>query len=58
MQTEAISRRPDDIVVVCAADDGYAMPLAVTIRSLIDHLGKDRRVQLFVLDGGLSAASR
>ena len=58
MQTDAISRRPDDIVVVSAADDGYAMPLAVTIRSLIDRLGKERRVRLFVLDGGLSPNSR
>jgi lipopolysaccharide biosynthesis glycosyltransferase len=58
MKTEAISRRPDDIVVVCATDDGYAMPLAVTIRSLLDYLGKDRRVRLIVLDGGLSATSR
>jgi lipopolysaccharide biosynthesis glycosyltransferase len=58
MQAEGISGRPDDVVLVCAADDGYAMPLAVTIRSLIDHLGKERRVRLFVLDGGLSPSSR
>lgn len=47
-----------DIVVVSATDDGYAMPLAVTIRSALNHLGPDRRMQLYVLDGGLSEESK
>ena len=47
-----------DIVVVTAADDGYAMPLAVTIRSTLDHLGAHRGVRLYVLDGGLSDDSK
>lgn len=58
MRVEANSRRPDEIVLVCAADDGYALPLAVTIRSVLDHLGKSRRVRLFVLDGGISPHNR
>ncbi len=29
------------------------MPLAVTIRSLLNHLAPDRRLQLFLLDGGI-----
>jgi lipopolysaccharide biosynthesis glycosyltransferase len=58
MQIEANSGRPDDdIVLVCAADDAYAMPLAVTVRSLLDKLNTDRRVQLFVLNGGLSSVN-
>ena len=48
----------NDIVLVSASDDGYAMPLAVTIRSALNHLGRDRRMRLFVLDGGLTEESR
>jgi lipopolysaccharide biosynthesis glycosyltransferase len=42
-----------DVVVVSAADDNYAMPLAVTIRSTLDTLDPRRRLRLYVLDGGL-----
>jgi lipopolysaccharide biosynthesis glycosyltransferase len=47
-----------DVVVVSATDDYYAMPLAVTIRSALDHLDASRRMKLFVLDGGLSDQSK
>jgi lipopolysaccharide biosynthesis glycosyltransferase len=47
-----------DIVVVSATDDGYAMPLAVTIRSALDHLSPSRRLKLFILDGGLRNESK
>lgn len=43
-----------DVVVVSATDNGYAMPLAVTIRSALERLGADRKMRLFILDGGLS----
>jgi lipopolysaccharide biosynthesis glycosyltransferase len=43
-----------EIVVVSGADDNYAMPLAVTIRSALDRLAPDRRLRLFILDGELS----
>lgn len=46
------------IEVVTAADDGYAIPLAVTIRSLLDTLKADEPIRIWVLDGGLSDASR
>jgi lipopolysaccharide biosynthesis glycosyltransferase len=38
------------IVVVCAADDNYAMPLAVTIRSAIENLDHALEILLFVID--------
>ncbi len=47
-----------DPVVACAADDAYALPLAVTVRSLLDHLDPARGLELYVLDGGLTPASR
>ena len=50
---------PDrDLVVVSASDDGYAMQLAVAMRSVIDALAPGARCRLFILDAGLSAASR
>lgn len=41
------------IVLVCAADDGYAMPLSVTVRSAIENLKSDRKIILFIIDGGI-----
>ncbi len=47
-----------EVVVVSGSDNGYAMPLAVTIRSALDRLAPDRRMRLFILDGGLSDDSK
>jgi lipopolysaccharide biosynthesis glycosyltransferase len=41
-----------------AADDGYAMPLAVAVRSLLDTLEPGESPALYVLDGGLSPENR
>lgn len=46
-----------EIVVVSGADDGYAIPLAVAIRSALDRLAAHRRMRLFILDGGLADES-
>ena len=58
MSPSSETKSGSDIVVVSATDDGYAMPLAVTIRSALDHLDPNRRLRLYVLDGGLSNASK
>jgi len=50
--------RDQPITLVAAADEGYALPLAVSIRSAIDRLGPGARVQVFVIDGGITPASR
>lgn len=47
-----------NVVLVTGADDNFAMPLAVTIRSALDHLDPTRLVKLFVLDGGLTEQSK
>jgi lipopolysaccharide biosynthesis glycosyltransferase len=44
----------DTPVIVCAADDRYAMPLAVMLRSMVQHLWRYPAVQVWVLDGGVS----
>lgn len=47
-----------EVVVAVGADEGYALPLAVAGRSLIDRLAASARLRLIVLDGGISASSR
>ncbi|MBE9189327.1 glycosyltransferase family 8 protein [Gloeocapsopsis crepidinum LEGE 06123] len=46
------------IVVVCAADDKYAMPLSVTARSLLANLSNDYSILLFVIDGGIKKKNK
>src|SRR5262245_6067888 len=48
----------DSLAVVTAADDAYALPLAVTIRSAIDRLPAAQALTLYVFDGGLSSLSK
>jgi lipopolysaccharide biosynthesis glycosyltransferase len=48
----------DVIDVVCAADEAYAMPLAVTVRSALEKLPANRKMRLWVLDGGISEQSK
>lgn len=43
----------EPIVLVCAADDNYAMPLAVTARSVLVNITSQRKTILFVIDGGI-----
>ena len=45
-------------VVVCAADDGFAMQLAVTVASVLANLDPSRKLELYILDGGISASNR
>jgi lipopolysaccharide biosynthesis glycosyltransferase len=47
-----------DPIVVLAADDNFAMPLAATVRSALENLSPERTLQLYVLDGGLSDATK
>ncbi|BAY13440.1 glycosyltransferase family 8 protein [Calothrix sp. NIES-2098] len=46
------------ICIVCAADNNYAMPLAVTVRSLVANIKSNRQICLFILDGGISKANK
>jgi lipopolysaccharide biosynthesis glycosyltransferase len=46
------------IILVCAADNNYAMPLAVTARSALANLQSDRKLHLFILDGGISETNK
>ncbi len=41
------------VVLVCGADAGYVMPLAVMLRSAIANLGAGRALDVYVVDGGI-----
>lgn len=44
--------------LVCAADDGYTIPLAVTLYSVFTHLKIYEKLQVFVLDGGVKKSNK
>ncbi|MBW4418228.1 MAG: glycosyltransferase family 8 protein [Myxacorys californica WJT36-NPBG1] len=46
------------ISIVCAADDNYAMPLAALAYSVLANLNLAKRLELFVLDGGIRDSSK
>lgn len=46
------------LAIVLAADERFAMPLAVTMRSVLDSAAVARSVRFLVLDGGLSEGAR
>ncbi|WP_442482956.1 glycosyltransferase family 8 protein [Aeoliella sp. SH292] len=48
----------EPIVIACGADDTYAMPLAVTLRSLLDATDPARAIVLYVLDGGMTSLTK
>jgi lipopolysaccharide biosynthesis glycosyltransferase len=54
MELMSVNSDIQPIVLVCAADNNYAMPLAVTVSSAVANLRKNRKIALFVLDGGIS----
>lgn len=51
-----IQERPIEVAV--AADEAFAMPLAVTIRSALDSAGTATRLRIHVVDSGLTERSR
>jgi lipopolysaccharide biosynthesis glycosyltransferase len=53
-----VSAAVDRIFVACSADDAFAMPLAVMLRSALDTLSEPHALEAFVLDGGIAAANR
>ncbi len=46
------------VVVVCAADSAYAMALAVMLQSISAHVDPARRVDVYIIDCGLSLVDR
>ena len=48
----------EPIVVACAADRRYVMPLSVMLTSLVAHLDARRTLSVYVIDGGIPLADR
>jgi lipopolysaccharide biosynthesis glycosyltransferase len=46
------------IVLACAANQSYALPLAVMLRSALDHLAPGYRLDVYAVDDGLDASDR
>lgn len=46
------------LVVVCGADDRFAMPLAVTLYSALANYRSSLPVKVFIIDGGIRAPNR
>jgi lipopolysaccharide biosynthesis glycosyltransferase len=56
-----VSKTPSaqgQVVVGCAADARYVIPLAAMLESVVSNLDPRRSLQVYVLDGGLSEADR
>lgn len=54
MELEKVS----PIYLACAANNDYAMPLAVTVRSVLDNFKGKSRIKLYILDGGIQPSSK
>ena len=46
------------VLIACAADRWYAMPLAVMLRSVIDNLDSRRTLTVYIVDGGIDQETR
>lgn len=53
IQFSMSASRDESVVVACAANRSYALPLAVMLRSAAGHLGDGRRLAAFVVDDGI-----
>ena len=48
----------EPLVIACAADRQYALPLAVMLRSVVANLDSRRTVKVYVVDSGLDPGAR
>ncbi|AFY87962.1 MAG: General stress protein A [Chroococcidiopsis cubana SAG 39.79] len=53
-----ISSDTESIVVVCAADNNYVIPLSVTLKSILVNLKTSQRITCFVIDGGIQEVNK
>jgi lipopolysaccharide biosynthesis glycosyltransferase len=57
-ESSPMGAEAQSVTVVCGADDRYAMPLTVTLRSALDGLADDRQLVAYVIDGGIRPRNR
>ena len=56
LNVDPVSIEP--LVIACAADRQYAMPLAVMLRSTVANLDPQRELNIYIVDGGLDREMR
>lgn len=54
---QPIANRGDRISLAAGADENFAFPLAVTMFGAVSHLGGDRAVDVYIVDGGFLPAT-
>ncbi|MEE3716404.1 glycosyltransferase family 8 protein [Tumidithrix elongata RA019] len=57
-ESSSSESKSEPIIVVCASDNNYVMPLAVTIHSAIENLEESRKILLFVIDGDIKELNK
>ncbi len=56
--TSSVSPDHQAIALVCAADDGYVMQLAVTLRSVVENFKSGQKLVAFIIDGGIKKSNK
>jgi lipopolysaccharide biosynthesis glycosyltransferase len=46
------------ITIACAADDGYAMHMAVMLRSVLENIPASQKIYIFAIDGGIKKSNK
>ena len=54
----SVDSQTDPLVIVTGTDENYSIGLAVTVRSMLFHLNPQRHVEMYLLDGGISPATK
>jgi lipopolysaccharide biosynthesis glycosyltransferase len=58
-EVSATTPLADPIVLVCASDENYAMPMTVMVYSALSNLkNKQQKLLLYILDGGIRPATK
>lgn len=46
------------LTIACAADDSFAMPMAVMLNSALKNVSNNQQVQIFAIDGGIKESNK
>jgi lipopolysaccharide biosynthesis glycosyltransferase len=52
------SNNSSPITIACAADDSFAMPMAVMLHSALKNISNDQQVHVFAIDGGIKESNK
>jgi lipopolysaccharide biosynthesis glycosyltransferase len=52
------SNNSSPLNIACAADDSFAMPMAVMLHSALKNISNDQQVHIFAIDGGIKESNK